>query len=71
MFLLANGFSKGVVEIVEKRVAEFFFVRTELQLADFFTKALPGERFRFILLLLGIKSLSPESFKSLHEENEE
>ena len=49
MFLLANGFSKGVVEKVEKRAVEFFFVRTESQLADFFTKALPGERCGFIL----------------------
>ena len=60
-FLLANGFSKGVVEQVEKGVVELYFVRTEFQLADIFTKALPRERFQFILPRLGMKSLTPES----------
>ncbi|GJZ09803.1 retrovirus-related pol polyprotein from transposon TNT 1-94, partial [Tanacetum coccineum] len=34
---------------VEKGVVELYFVRTEYQLADIFTKALPRERFEFIL----------------------
>lgn len=36
-FLLANGFSKGVVEQVEKGVVELFFLRIEYQMADFVT----------------------------------
>ncbi|GJY70681.1 retrovirus-related pol polyprotein from transposon TNT 1-94 [Tanacetum coccineum] len=36
-------------EQVEKGVVELYFVRTEYQLADIFTKALPRERFEFIL----------------------
>ncbi|GJS95477.1 hypothetical protein Tco_0802445 [Tanacetum coccineum] len=35
-------------EQVEKGVVELYFVRTEYQLADIFTKALPRERFEFI-----------------------
>ncbi|GJZ06811.1 retrovirus-related pol polyprotein from transposon TNT 1-94, partial [Tanacetum coccineum] len=44
-------------EQVEKGVVELYFVRTEYQLADIFTKALPRERFEFILPRLGIKSM--------------
>ncbi|GJR60356.1 retrovirus-related pol polyprotein from transposon TNT 1-94 [Tanacetum coccineum] len=42
-------------EQVEKGVVELYFVRTEYQLADIFTKALPRERFEFILPRLGMK----------------
>nr|GEV14785.1 integrase, catalytic region, zinc finger, CCHC-type, peptidase aspartic, catalytic [Tanacetum cinerariifolium] len=34
---------------VEKGVVELFFVTTDYQLADIFTKALPRERFKFLL----------------------
>lgn len=56
---------------VEKGVVELYFVRTELQVADIFTKVLSRELFQFIILCLGMKSLTPESLKSLQEENEE
>ncbi|GKD70279.1 hypothetical protein Tco_1324369, partial [Tanacetum coccineum] len=46
-----------IIEQVEKGVVELYFVRTEYQLADIFTKALPKERFKFILLRLGMKSM--------------
>ncbi|GKC53924.1 hypothetical protein Tco_1076669 [Tanacetum coccineum] len=52
-------------EQVEKGVVELYFVRTEYQLADIFTKALPRERFEFILPLLGMKSMKPETLKRL------
>lgn len=58
-------------EQVEKGVVELYFVRTEFQLADIFTKALSRERFQFILSGLGMKSLTPESLKCLQEETEE
>ncbi|GKA54225.1 hypothetical protein Tco_0753174 [Tanacetum coccineum] len=45
--------------------------KTEYQLADIFTKALAMERFEFLINKLGMKSMSPESLKSLAEENEE
>ncbi|GJU80762.1 hypothetical protein Tco_1283127 [Tanacetum coccineum] len=46
-------------EQVEKGVVELYFVRTEYQLADIFTKALPRERFEFILPRLGMKRRKP------------
>ncbi|GKB62368.1 hypothetical protein Tco_0918554 [Tanacetum coccineum] len=55
-------------EQVEKGVAELYFVRTEYQLADIFTKALPRERFKFILPRLGMKSMKPETLKCLQDE---
>ncbi|GJS07309.1 hypothetical protein Tco_0364105 [Tanacetum coccineum] len=42
-------------EQVEKGVVELYFVTTDYQLADIFTKALPRERFKFRLSRLGIK----------------
>ncbi|GJS14163.1 retrovirus-related pol polyprotein from transposon TNT 1-94 [Tanacetum coccineum] len=54
-------------EQVEKGVVELYFVRTEYQLADIFTKALPRERFEFILPRLGMKSMKPETLKRLQE----
>ncbi|GJX52295.1 hypothetical protein Tco_0280664 [Tanacetum coccineum] len=56
---------------VENGVVELYFVRTEYQLGDIFTKALPHERFNFLINKLGMKSMSPETLKSLAEEEEE
>ncbi|GJR19849.1 hypothetical protein Tco_0968376 [Tanacetum coccineum] len=50
-------------EQVEKGVVELYFVRTEYQLVDIFTKALPRERFEFILPATGMKSMKPETLK--------
>ncbi|GKG55835.1 hypothetical protein Tco_0574729, partial [Tanacetum coccineum] len=41
------------------------------QLADIFTKALPRERFNFLIEKLGMKSMSPATLKSLAEEKDE
>jgi hypothetical protein len=58
-------------EQVEKGIVELYFFRTEFQLADIFTKALPRERFEFILPRLGMKSLTPEALSGLQKEQEE
>ncbi|GJV16340.1 retrovirus-related pol polyprotein from transposon TNT 1-94 [Tanacetum coccineum] len=58
-------------EQVEKGVVKLYFVTTDYQLADIFTKALPRERFEFLLPRLGMKSMSPESLKRLQEGEEE
>ncbi|GKD59485.1 hypothetical protein Tco_1296994, partial [Tanacetum coccineum] len=58
-------------EQVEKGVVELYFVRTEYQLADIFTKALPRERFEFILTWLGMKSMKPETLKRLQGDKDE
>nr|GEV66042.1 retrovirus-related Pol polyprotein from transposon TNT 1-94 [Tanacetum cinerariifolium] len=39
-------------EQIEKGVVELYFVMTDYQLADIFTKALPRERFKFLLMRL-------------------
>ncbi|GJX55113.1 hypothetical protein Tco_0285010 [Tanacetum coccineum] len=41
------------------------------QLADIFTKALPRERFEFLLPRLGMKSMTPETLKRLQEGEED
>ncbi|GKA44777.1 copia protein [Tanacetum coccineum] len=58
-------------EQVEKGVVELYFVTTDYQLADIFTKALPRERFEFLLSRLGMKSMSPKTLKRLQEGEEE
>ncbi|GJY00829.1 hypothetical protein Tco_0358981 [Tanacetum coccineum] len=58
-------------EQVEKGVVELYFVRTEYQLADIFTKALPRERFEFILSWLGMKRIKPETLKRLQDDQDE
>ncbi|GJV26398.1 retrovirus-related pol polyprotein from transposon TNT 1-94 [Tanacetum coccineum] len=60
-----------IKEQVENGVVELYFVRTEYQLADIFTKALPRERFNFLVEKLGMKSMSPDTLKSLTEEEDE
>ncbi|GJR51185.1 hypothetical protein Tco_1401706 [Tanacetum coccineum] len=60
-----------IKEQVENGVVELYFVRTEYQLANIFTKALPRERFNFLIEKLGMKSMSPETLKILAEEEEE
>ncbi|GJX59462.1 retrovirus-related pol polyprotein from transposon TNT 1-94 [Tanacetum coccineum] len=57
--------------IVEKGVVELYFMTTDYQLADIFTKALPRERFEFLLSRLGMKSMSLETLKRLQEGEEE
>ncbi|GKE49327.1 retrovirus-related pol polyprotein from transposon TNT 1-94 [Tanacetum coccineum] len=53
-----------------KGVVELYFVRIEYQLADIFTKALPRERFEFILPRLGMKCMKPETLKSLQGDQD-
>ncbi|GKG18485.1 hypothetical protein Tco_0372783, partial [Tanacetum coccineum] len=60
-----------IQEQVEKGVVELYFVTTDYQLADIFTKALPRERFEFLLPRLGMKSMSLETLKRLQEGEEE
>ncbi|GJX84815.1 retrovirus-related pol polyprotein from transposon TNT 1-94 [Tanacetum coccineum] len=60
-----------IKEQVENGVVELYFVRTEYQLADIFTKALPRERFEFLINKLEMKSMSLETLKSLAKENKE
>ncbi|GJW73738.1 hypothetical protein Tco_0133108, partial [Tanacetum coccineum] len=58
-------------EQVDKGVAELYFMRTEYQLANIFTKALLRERFEFILPRLGMKSMKPETLKCLQDDQDD
>ncbi|GJT54479.1 putative ribonuclease H-like domain-containing protein [Tanacetum coccineum] len=60
-----------IKEQVENGIVELYFVRTEYQLADIFTKPFPRERFNFLIDKLGMKSMSPEMLKRLAEERDE
>nr|GEW07202.1 integrase, catalytic region, zinc finger, CCHC-type, peptidase aspartic, catalytic [Tanacetum cinerariifolium] len=57
-----------IKEKVEKGIVELFFVGTEYQLADLFTKALPEERFKYLVRRLGMRCLTPEELETLANE---
>nr|GEU72717.1 copia protein [Tanacetum cinerariifolium] len=54
-----------IKEHVEKGTIELYFVKTDYQLADLFTKALPADRFNYLVRLLGMRSLSPQELDRL------
>ncbi|GJR07552.1 retrovirus-related pol polyprotein from transposon TNT 1-94 [Tanacetum coccineum] len=58
-------------EQVENGVVKLYFVMTDYQLADIFTKTLPRDRFEFLLLQLGMKSMTLKTLKRLQEEEDE
>ncbi|GJS80476.1 retrovirus-related pol polyprotein from transposon TNT 1-94 [Tanacetum coccineum] len=58
-------------EQIEKGMVELYFVTIDYQLADIFTKALPRERFKFLLSRLGMKSMTPKTLKSIQEGEED
>ncbi|GJT21738.1 hypothetical protein Tco_0891675 [Tanacetum coccineum] len=60
-----------IKEQVEQGVVELYFVSTDYQLADIFTKALPRERLEFLTNKLGMKSFSPDTLALLAYENDE
>ncbi|GJU63673.1 retrovirus-related pol polyprotein from transposon TNT 1-94 [Tanacetum coccineum] len=60
-----------IKEHVENGVIELYFVNTEYQLADIFTKPLARERIEFLINKLGMRSFTPETLKQLADEVEE
>ncbi|GKB42490.1 hypothetical protein Tco_0887432 [Tanacetum coccineum] len=60
-----------IKEQVENGVIELYFVRTEYQLTDIFTKALCRERIEFLIDKLGMNGFTPETLKELVDEAEE
>ncbi|GJR77809.1 hypothetical protein Tco_0090174 [Tanacetum coccineum] len=52
-----------IKEHVENGVIELYFVNTEYQLADIFTKALGRKRIEFLINKLGMRSFTPETLK--------
>ncbi|GKB51701.1 retrovirus-related pol polyprotein from transposon TNT 1-94, partial [Tanacetum coccineum] len=59
-----------IKEQVENGVLELYFVNTEYQLVDIFTKALGRERIEFLINKLGMRSFTLETLKQLAEEAE-
>nr|GEY01794.1 retrovirus-related Pol polyprotein from transposon TNT 1-94 [Tanacetum cinerariifolium] len=59
-----------IKEKVEKGVVELLFVGTEYQLADLFTKALPEERFKYLVGRLGMRCLTPKELEALANESD-
>ncbi|GJX44121.1 retrovirus-related pol polyprotein from transposon TNT 1-94 [Tanacetum coccineum] len=58
-----------IKEQVEKGMVELFFVGTEYQLADLFTKSLPKDRFKYLVRRLGMRCLTPEELEVLAKES--
>nr|GEW64303.1 hypothetical protein [Tanacetum cinerariifolium] len=54
-----------IKEHVEKGTIELYFVKTDYQLADLFTKALPVDRFNYFVCRLGLRSLSLQELERL------
>ncbi|GJU97443.1 retrovirus-related pol polyprotein from transposon TNT 1-94 [Tanacetum coccineum] len=60
-----------IKEQVENGIVELYFIRTEYQLANIFTKPLPRERFNFLIDKLGMKNMSLETLTRLAKETDE
>nr|GEW78935.1 hypothetical protein [Tanacetum cinerariifolium] len=57
-----------IKERVENEVIELYFVNTEYQLSDVFTKALGRERIEFLINKLGMRSFRPKTLQQLTDE---
>nr|GEV42361.1 uncharacterized mitochondrial protein AtMg00810-like [Tanacetum cinerariifolium] len=57
-----------IKEQVEKGTIELFFVGTEYQLADLFTKVMSEDRFKYLVRRLDMRCLTPEELEVLENE---
>ncbi|GJS07201.1 hypothetical protein Tco_0363997 [Tanacetum coccineum] len=53
---------------VERGIIELYFVRTEYQLSDMFTKALSQDRFEYLFRRLGMRCLTQAKLEVLENE---
>nr|GEZ71682.1 retrovirus-related Pol polyprotein from transposon TNT 1-94 [Tanacetum cinerariifolium] len=58
-----------IKEQVENDIIELYFVRTEYQFADMFTKALPEDRFKYLVRQIGMRCLTPAELEVLAKES--
>ncbi|GKE43748.1 hypothetical protein Tco_1471032 [Tanacetum coccineum] len=54
-----------IKEHVKSGTIELYFVRTEYQLADLFTKALLRERFEYLVHMIGMRCMTPTELERL------
>nr|GEW70456.1 hypothetical protein [Tanacetum cinerariifolium] len=60
-----------IKEQVENCIIELYFVRTKYQLADMFTKALPEDRFNYLVRCIGMRCLTPAELEGGDNRNNE
>nr|GFB79186.1 retrovirus-related Pol polyprotein from transposon TNT 1-94 [Tanacetum cinerariifolium] len=58
-----------IKEQVENGIIELYSVRIEYQLADMFTKALPKDRFKYLVRRIGMRCLTPVEIEVLAKES--
>ncbi|GKE55070.1 retrovirus-related pol polyprotein from transposon TNT 1-94 [Tanacetum coccineum] len=58
-----------ITEQAERVIIELYFVRTEYQLADMVTKALPQDRFQYLVRRIGMRCLTPAELEVLTNES--
>nr|GEY60076.1 retrovirus-related Pol polyprotein from transposon TNT 1-94 [Tanacetum cinerariifolium] len=58
-----------IKEQVENGIIELYFVRTKYQLADMFPKALPEDRFKYLVMRIGMRCLTPAELEVLAKES--
>nr|GFA12468.1 retrotransposon protein, putative, unclassified [Tanacetum cinerariifolium] len=58
-----------IKEHVENCIIELYFVRTEYQLADMFTRALAEDRFKYLVKRIGMRCLTPAELEVLPKES--
>ncbi|GJR39321.1 hypothetical protein Tco_1215005 [Tanacetum coccineum] len=58
-----------IKEQVENIIIESYFVKTEYQLADMFMKALPEDRFKYLVRRIGMRCLTPAELEVLTNES--
>nr|GEV61876.1 retrotransposon protein, putative, Ty1-copia subclass [Tanacetum cinerariifolium] len=58
-----------IKEQVEIGIIELYFVRTEYQLADMFTKALPEDMFKYFVRRIGMRYFTPAELEVLAKES--
>nr|GEU96362.1 hypothetical protein [Tanacetum cinerariifolium] len=58
-----------IKEQVENGIIGLYFVRTEYQLADMFTKALLEDRFKYLVRRIGMRCLTPAELEILPKES--
>ncbi|GJR56406.1 retrovirus-related pol polyprotein from transposon TNT 1-94 [Tanacetum coccineum] len=58
-----------IKEQVKNGIIELYFVRTEYQMDEQFTKALPEERFQYLVRRIGMRCLTPAELEVLTKES--